>query len=173
MQRHDDPFLPFGKAIIDATHDLCCAYVFDLAAYLSLGASGAIALERTIAYVPAPLIKILDGPFTRAEYVRVASESAFAVDAVTLATLDSTVLIPLLQADRGVFIKVTYPLMINPVHLGVVGTYHPASDHFVFTLYSDPPLQMRCYTDTITLASRADDFREAARSAAERLRNLV
>ena len=39
IQSYDDPFLPLGKAIIDATHELVCAYVFDLAAYLSLGAS--------------------------------------------------------------------------------------------------------------------------------------
>jgi hypothetical protein len=30
IARYDDPFLPFGKAIIDATRDLVCAYVFDL-----------------------------------------------------------------------------------------------------------------------------------------------
>ena len=68
MQRYDDPFLPYGRAVIDATSDIACAYVFDLAAYLSIGASGAIALERTIAYVPSPSLTILHGMFTRAEY---------------------------------------------------------------------------------------------------------
>lgn len=35
FQKHDDPFLPFSKAIIDAIRDLVCAYQFDLAAGLS------------------------------------------------------------------------------------------------------------------------------------------
>ena len=39
MQRFDDPFLPFGKAIIAATRDVVCAYIFDLAAYLAVGAA--------------------------------------------------------------------------------------------------------------------------------------
>src|SRR5689334_7364687 len=58
LQRFDDPFLPFGKAVIDATADLVCAYVFHLGPYLALGAAGAVALERTIAYVPQTAIKI-------------------------------------------------------------------------------------------------------------------
>src|SRR5215470_3431767 len=70
IHRYDDPFLPYGKSIIDATHDLVCGYVFHLAAYLALGAAGAVALERTIAYVPAPLVKILHGPFASPDYAR-------------------------------------------------------------------------------------------------------
>ena len=71
MQRYDDPFLPFGKAIIDATRDLVCAYVFDLAAYLALGAAGAVALERTIAYAGTDdaTVTILHAPFVGAAYV--------------------------------------------------------------------------------------------------------
>ncbi|MHB8625451.1 MAG: hypothetical protein ACYDEO_04540 [Aggregatilineales bacterium] len=48
LQQYDDPFLPYGRAVIDATADITCAYIFDLAVYLAVGASGAIALERTI-----------------------------------------------------------------------------------------------------------------------------
>src|SRR5690606_27503216 len=64
MQRYDEPFLPFGKAIIDATHDLVAGYVFDLEAYLIPGAAGMIALERTISYLPSDLIEVLPGAFS-------------------------------------------------------------------------------------------------------------
>lgn len=63
LQRYDEPFLPFGKAIIDATHDLTAGYVFDLEAYLLPGAAGIIALERTISYVPSELVTVLHGTF--------------------------------------------------------------------------------------------------------------
>lgn len=53
----DDPFLPLGKLIINTTADLVCAYVFHLSAYLAIGAAGAIALERTLAYVPTGILK--------------------------------------------------------------------------------------------------------------------
>lgn len=85
MKRHDDPFLPFGKAIITATRDLVCGYMFDLAAYLRIGAAGAIALERTISYVAGEVITILDGCFASTAYAEISDENAFMVDAVTLA----------------------------------------------------------------------------------------
>src|SRR5579859_1021511 len=84
-QRWDEPFLPFGKAVIDTTHDLVCAYVFHLGAYLALGAAGAVALERTMAYVPSGIVKILHGPFASDDYVTAAFEEGFGADAVTLA----------------------------------------------------------------------------------------
>ena len=56
----DEPVLPFNKAIIDATADLVCAYKPNLAFYLQWGAAGVIALERTIAYIPAHIPVILD-----------------------------------------------------------------------------------------------------------------
>src|SRR5258707_9750631 len=84
-QRWDDPFLPFGKAIIDTTSDLVCAYVFHLGAYLALGAAGAVALERTIAYVPTGIVKILHGPFASNDYVTAAFEDGFGANAVTVA----------------------------------------------------------------------------------------
>ncbi len=101
MQRLDDPFLPFGKAIIAATRDLVCAYAFDLAAYLALGAAGAIALERTVAYAGTDdqTVTILHAPFVGSAYVEAAA--AFNVDAVTLASLEDA---PAYQAaGLGVF----------------------------------------------------------------------
>src|SRR4051812_25649910 len=86
MQRYDDPFLPFGKAIIAATQDLVCAYVFDLAAYLAIGAAGAVALERTIAFVGENNLTVLHAWFADSGYISAAE--AFGVDAVTLADGD-------------------------------------------------------------------------------------
>src|SRR5258708_24811605 len=105
IQRYDDPFLPFGKAVIDATADLACAYVFRLGAYLALGGAGAVALERTIAYVPAGAIKILHGPFANADYVNAAFEDGFGADAVTLVMAISSTTVLYLQAEgHGVFV---------------------------------------------------------------------
>ena len=56
----DEPVLPFNKAIIEATVDLVCAYKPNLGFYLQWGAAGIIALERTIAYIPAYIPIILD-----------------------------------------------------------------------------------------------------------------
>ena len=56
----DDPVLPFNKRIIDATVDLVCAYKPNLGFYLQWGASGLVALERTVAYIPDEIPVILD-----------------------------------------------------------------------------------------------------------------
>jgi orotidine-5'-phosphate decarboxylase len=60
LLKYDDPFLPFLKAIVDATADLVCAYKPNLGFYLALGAAGAIALERIIAYISDEIPIILD-----------------------------------------------------------------------------------------------------------------
>lgn len=90
MQRYDDPFLPLGKAVISATRGLACAYVFDFMAYLSIGAAGAVALERTIAYAGAggEVVTILHGVFADGRYASLTDESAFGVDAITVTTPD-------------------------------------------------------------------------------------
>lgn len=84
MQKYDDPFFPFGKALIQATRDVVCAYVFDFAAYLAIGAAGAVALERTVAYARGEAVTILHGPFASPAYAQLMDENAFGVDAVTL-----------------------------------------------------------------------------------------
>ncbi len=61
MLKYDDPFLPYLKAIVDATADLVCAFKPNLGFYLALGAAGVIALERIIAYIPSGIPVILDG----------------------------------------------------------------------------------------------------------------
>lgn len=56
----DEPVLPFNRRIIDATADLVCAYKPNLGFYMQWGAAGVIALERTIAAIPAHIPVILD-----------------------------------------------------------------------------------------------------------------
>jgi hypothetical protein len=84
IARYDDPFLPFGKGIIDATGDLVCGYIFDLASYLVLGGAGIVALERTIRYIPAETIGILHGPFWGTAYSVILHHTALGLDAVTI-----------------------------------------------------------------------------------------
>ncbi len=88
MLKRDAPFLPFLKAIVDATADLVCAYKPNLGFYLTLGAAGVTALERIIAYIPDHIPVILDGKFndighTAAAYAQGALE-ALGADAVTV-----------------------------------------------------------------------------------------
>jgi hypothetical protein len=83
IQRYDDPFLPFGKAVIQGTRDLVQIYVFDLAAYLALGGAGAVALERTIRYVDEQIITIIHGPFSRQAFAGLTDIISFGADAVT------------------------------------------------------------------------------------------
>ncbi len=85
IAKFDDPFLPFGKAIIDVTHDLVCAYLFDLASYLSIGAAGAVALERTIAYAKSEsVLTIMHGLFPTADYIEACGAGGFGIDAATI-----------------------------------------------------------------------------------------
>ena len=49
----NDPVFEFNKAIIDATADLCVAYMPNLAFYESLGLAGWDVLDRTVDYIRA------------------------------------------------------------------------------------------------------------------------
>ncbi|MBW4435963.1 MAG: hypothetical protein KME04_02435 [Pleurocapsa minor GSE-CHR-MK-17-07R] len=86
IARFDDPFLPFGKAVINVTHPFVCGYVFDLAAYFALGAAGIVALERSIAYARGfeAVVAILHVPFASGAYAIACGPLALNVDAVTV-----------------------------------------------------------------------------------------
>lgn len=56
----DEPVLPFCKAIVDATADIACAFKPNLGFFLQWGASGIIALERLIAYIPRHIPVVVD-----------------------------------------------------------------------------------------------------------------
>ncbi len=87
----DEPVLPFGQAIIDATRDLVCAYLIDPAYFMAEGAPGVIALERLVNYVPDYIPLVLDckcgdlgssaEPYARAVF------EAFRGDAVTFSRM--------------------------------------------------------------------------------------
>jgi len=106
----DDPFLTFGRAIVEATADLVCAFKPNLAFWLAEGARGIAALENVIAAIPQDVPVILDGKFndvghTAAAYAHAAFETLGA-DAVTAnAYLGRDTLKPFLSSEsRGVFL---------------------------------------------------------------------
>lgn len=84
VRRFDEPLLPFSKGLVHATYSSVCGYVFNFASYLALGASGAAALERSIAYAHSFGLTILHGPFATTEYSAMASQIAFGLDAITV-----------------------------------------------------------------------------------------
>lgn len=181
LQRYDDPLLPYGKVVIDATADTVCAYIFHLSAYLAFGASGAIALERTIAYVPQPMIRLLHAPFANGEYARAAFEDAFAADAVTLIpTADADFVGAYTQQpDHAVFIDAngaTESLLpalqaLTARYPGQIGTYRQvASGHAALNLLGDPMTEMYWYTVETLCTAQGDDFGEALHEATTRMR---
>lgn len=180
LQRYDDAFLPFSKAIIEATANQVCGYVFNLGAFLCLGASGAIALERAMAYVPSPLFKILHGPFASVDFARAASESAFNADAVTLVyshpeidlNIVNTLITPYLpDPQRGVFMRAFDEALSEALEESAfvlkpqVGFYipMPASDCTFLDIGSCEPMQW--WGGDAIYTSRGDDFREAMQAA--------
>ena len=178
IQRHDDPFLPFGKAVIDATADLVCAYIFHLGSYLALGAAGAVALERTMAYVPSGIIKILHGPFANQEYVQAASDAAFGANAVTLAaSVSPSVLTAYIQQpEQGVFVKAPTDADLEPLwtladkYPDQIGLYRNAPVGGILDMLAEPRLEIKWHGESILYASQGDDFRDAIRNAASSIR---
>ncbi len=83
----ESPLLAFGRAIVEATASLACAYKPNLGFWLAEGPAGLRALQDLIAYIPSHLPVILDAKFndvghTAAAYARAAFET-LGVDAVT------------------------------------------------------------------------------------------
>lgn len=111
---YDDPFFPFGKAIIQATRELVVGYQFDFPAYLRLGAAGAIALERTLSLITGERLAILDGNFSDERFVTVSDETAFVSDAVTIS---HSHLLPIFRRrdDRAAFV---YHDELNHIPIG-------------------------------------------------------
>lgn len=159
IQRYDDPFLPFAKAIIDATRDGVCGYVFDLAAYLALGAAGAVALERTFAYAggDGETVTVLHAPFVGGGYAAAAGETAFNVDAVTLASFDDAP--PYLEAVGGAFVM-QRQLTATPEAWNGAGVYLPGKRIMLYR-----SLTLTVLGEEVLYAGRDDDFAQAARSA--------
>lgn len=167
VARFDDPFLPFGKAVINATQHMTCAYVFDFASYLALGAAGAVALERTLRYVGQETIKILHGPFVGGAYSAMADKTAFDLDALTIVS----------SADLHTYLQ--YPpygaFLIKDREID----YHDAATQGgilwvpsgVFTLLGKGGLvmKMRLTNDKVLYGGRGDDYIAQIQKALERL----
>ncbi len=60
LRRSRNAVLDFNRRIIDATHDLVCAYKLNLAFYEALGKSGWITIHKTLEYIPAGILSIGD-----------------------------------------------------------------------------------------------------------------
>jgi orotidine-5'-phosphate decarboxylase len=106
----DDPLLTFGRAIIEVTADLVCAYKPNLAFWLAEGPAGLRALQALIAEIPDHLPVILDAKFndighTAAAYARAAFDT-LGVDGVTASPyLGADGLRPFLaNEEHGVFL---------------------------------------------------------------------
>lgn len=98
IQRYDDPFLPFGKAVIQTTRDLVSMYIVDVMAYFVLGGAGAVALERTIDYLNDEVPVILHAPFATTAAHVLLDKLSFGADGFTLRRGDETIIM-LNQAD--------------------------------------------------------------------------
>ncbi|MGB9889107.1 MAG: orotidine-5'-phosphate decarboxylase, partial [Anaerolineae bacterium] len=110
VRRADDPLAVFGRAIVEATADLVCAYKPNLAFWLAYGTAGLRALQAVLEAVPEDTPVILDGKFgdigpTAAAYARFAFDTLQA-DAVTVNPyLGLDGVRPFLErVDRGVFL---------------------------------------------------------------------
>ncbi|HTP12660.1 MAG TPA: orotidine-5'-phosphate decarboxylase [Bacteroidota bacterium] len=60
LRNSPDGVLEFNRRIIEATHDLVCAYKPNLAFYESLGSRGWDILHQTLAFIPAGIVTIGD-----------------------------------------------------------------------------------------------------------------
>jgi hypothetical protein len=164
IQRYDDPFLPFGKAIINATQDMVCGYMFDLAAYLALGAAGIIALERTLPYVDSSSIRILHGPFAGPDYAAAAFEGNFDLDAVTLVN-EGDLPAYTTQPWRGAFVVMPGSMSDDLRY----GAYWQNTGLLTLPDVTGKQQKMRVAGESVLYAGRGDDFTEQVRTALEKL----
>lgn len=155
IQRYDDPFFPFGRAIIAATQDVVCGYLFDLASYLSLGAASAIALERTVAFVDHHLINILHGPFVGPDYAAAAFDSNFAFSGVTLA--DARHVEAYQRWKQGAFILRDG----SPVEDGVSGYWPEAA--VLIAAGQGESIRLRVAGEAVLYAAPTPDFAQKTR----------
>jgi len=153
IQRYDDPYLPFGKAVIQATRPYVCAYVFDFAAYLGMGAAGAVALERTVAYAAQDSVTILHGPFTGTGYSAAMDSTGFDVDALTL-TQDADMAHYLDNPPYAAFVIGQG----NPPATG--GLYDQENQRLLLRDLEGAHLTLRVTDDTVLYAGGQDDFAE-------------
>ncbi|MFP4458216.1 MAG: orotidine-5'-phosphate decarboxylase [Candidatus Zixiibacteriota bacterium] len=115
-----DVIFSFNKAIIDATHDLVCAYKPNIGFYMAGGVPALKSLKRTIEYIPedTPVIldcKVGDVKHTAESYAKGVLDE-FGADAITITPyIGFESLEPFFAyEDRGIYILV---LTSNPGYL--------------------------------------------------------
>ncbi|MDX2160604.1 MAG: hypothetical protein SF162_04685 [bacterium] len=166
MARYDDPFFPFSKALIDVTHDVVCTYLFDMAAYLALGAAGAVALERSIAAARAfNVAALLHGQFASADYLHAAGGSGFNADGVTVT---ANAPLSIIQAYSTVFHEavVIFKAGDEPT-LSQWAIWDTAAARITIT-GTDAEVQrvtMQVMGDEVLYAGHGDDFAAQSRAA--------
>lgn len=163
IQRYDDPFLPFGRAVIEATRKLVCGYLFDLAAYLRLGAAGAIALERTLPLVERHQIRILHGPFWGPDYADMVRFGPLTCDAATL--VDD------LHLDAyapGAFVIYSGLPQSRTVH----GAFWHEINLLTYPVSSEASVSLRVAGDTVLYAGVGDDFQQAIADALRAMQHV-
>jgi hypothetical protein len=164
VQRYDDPYLPFGKAVIKATRDLVCAYVFDLGSYLGIGAAGAVALERTIAYAAQDTVTILHGPFSGVGFSAAADTTGFGVDALTLVNpVDMAFYLG--NAPYAAFLVTDVDAI--PVEGGI---FLEAEQKLLLRSLSGTAVKIRLTNDDVLYIDGTEDFAEKIRAAVEQMR---
>lgn len=162
ISRFDDPFLPYSKALIDMSKDLLVAYVFDLAAYLSLGAAGAVALERSIRYA-GDSVTILHAPFAHEGYSAMADITGLGVDAITV-TKVSLLQTYLEKAPFAAFAT-------EATEIPQLGGYFAAEKHEMAYLDAAGQAQvLRLTDDSLLFASKREDYLEIVRKGLEAMR---
>jgi orotidine-5'-phosphate decarboxylase len=110
LRRSRSAFEDFNRRIIDATHDLVCAYKLNLAFYEALGERSWRALRRTLAAIPPEVITIGDAKRgdignSAAMYARVLLEDLrFAATTVSPYMGDDAVAPFIARREQGAFI---------------------------------------------------------------------
>ncbi len=124
IQRFDDPFLPFGKAVINASREHVSLYIFDVVAYFALGGAGAVALERTIDYLNDEIPCVLHGPFGDTSFAAWLDKLSFGASAITLGNDQSTTLklIDFNKVAVGQWDRLSNTLDIEDGRLQVMGS---------------------------------------------------
>jgi hypothetical protein len=154
---YDEPFLPFGKSVINATIDLVAAYIFDFASYSALGAAGMIALERTLAYA-SDAFTIAHGPFCYNHYSVLTDDTSFGFDAIT-------VLSPFVGEKTETMITVVGEQDVTNEETSL---YYPKDKLIFHTGGQSPPIVIVDLGEATTLAGQGHGYLDVLRSAVNR-----
>lgn len=152
IQRFDDPFFPFGKAIVNATKAHVGMYLFDLASYMAMGAVGIMALERTIRYVGNEVPTILHGAFSDSAFGIAVDKLSFGVDFITV-TQEA-----LVQEMLGAF---PYgAIWWNASHPIPEGGIWEVNKHLLTFTHNNTTLTFKVADKSTITRGRGDDFGE-------------